>query len=488
MSKKLVSQSALYSLGSLFTSLAGLITFPILTKNLTIEDYGAVGLFTITIGIIASINKLGMQHSIIRFKEDFSDTILLSNIFYPSIIIILISSLIIFLMGFSLGKISESILFTPKAIIIITIIAALESTRSLINSILVSKQLSIPITIFSFSYRVLSLSSIITIILFISNSSHAFIVAVLIADILITLIIIFWCIRNKILTSFRPKTFELSIFLSVIAFGLPMLGTEAANMFHAFIDRYLISFYLGQQELGIYSASYNMANIICKTLVGGLAIAIVPIYLKVWNEGGKYKTEKLLTSINSLYLLLTPPIIGGLYLISEPLLNLLATEEYATSHHLLPIIATGVLLFSTNVIFAAGLQIQKKPKRILQFVIESLIINIILNIIFIPRYGITAASVITVLSYLWMSIRLGLEGRKILTTQFNIWLGFRSIIYTLIMVAITMRVDTSSHFTNFIARVTLGGSIFIIFTLVLEPSFRLACSEAIRNRVKYNKS
>jgi len=486
LSNKLVSQSALYSLSNLFISLAGLITFPVLTKNLTIEDYGAVGLFTITIGIIASINKLGMQHSIIRFKEDLNDTGVLANIFYPSIIIISISSMIIFILGMFFGSMSESNLFTPKAITIITIIAALESIRSIINSILISKQLSIPITFFSFSHRLLSLSSIITIILFISNSSEGFIIAVLIADILLTLFLMIWCIQKKILTSFNPKSFELGILISVVAFGLPMLGTEAANMFHAFIDRYLISFYLGQQDLGIYSASYNMANIICKTLVGGLIIAIVPVYLKVWKEKGKLETEKLLSTINTFYLLLAPPIIGGLYIISKPLLILLATEEYATAHHLLPIIATGVLLFSTNVIFAAGLQIEKKPKRILQFVLESLIINSTLNIIFIPKYGITAASLITVLSYLWMSIRLGIEGRKILTTTFNIWLGIRSLSYTIIMLSITMNIETNNNLFDLITRIAAGGCIFIILTLTLEPSFRSILSAEIKKKFNYS--
>lgn len=472
MSNKLVSQSALYSLSNLFTSLAGLITFPILTKNLTIEDYGAVGLFTITIGIIASINKLGMQHSIIRFKEDLNDTGILANIFYPSMIVILLSSVIIYILGMLFGSMSESILFTPKAIVIIAIIAALESIRSIINSILISKQLSIPITFFSFFHRLLSLSSIITIILFISNSSEGFIIAILIADILLTLCLIFWCIHKKILTPFNPNSFELGILISVVAFGLPMLGTEAANMFHAFIDRYLISFYLGQKDLGIYSASYNMANIICKTLVGGLVIAIVPVYLKVWKEKGKQETERLLSTINTFYLLLAPPIIGGLYIISEPLLILLATEEYAEAHHLLPIIATGVILFSTNVIFAAGLQIEKKPKRILQFVIESLIINLVFNIIFIPKYGLTSAALITIISYLWMSIRLAVEGRKILKTTFNIWLGFRSLLYTLIMVAITMTIKTNNSLLDFTTRVALGGSIYILLILTLEPRFR----------------
>lgn len=468
MFRKLFFHSTLYSLSNLFTSLAGLISFPILTKNLSVEEYGAVGLFTITTGLIASINKIGLQHSIMRFGGELDHQSMLANIFYPSLFIILLSSSLILGCGLILGNFTNTIIFTTIPLVIIISSAILESVRSIIENILISKQMSLPITFFSFIQRLLSLSSIIIIILFITKSSIGFIIAILIADLIFTAILISWCIYKKIITSFIPIKFKIYLFTPILAFGLPMLGSEAANMLHAFIDRYFIEYYLGPKNLGIYSASYNMANIICKTLVGGLVIAIVPVYLSTWKNEGKIATEKLLNQVNRIYVLIAPAIIAGLYIIATPLLLILASKEYADYSYLLPIIATGVLIASTSIIFAAGLQIRKNSRMMMVFVIESLIINIILNVIFIPIFGITAAATITVISYIWYSQRLYFEGKKTLEFKFPIFYLLKSITYSILMVTIGLQISFESAYLELISKITFGVLFYSIMILIFE--------------------
>ena len=106
MSRKLLKQSTIYSLNHLFTTLSGLITFPLLTKNLSVVEYGAAGLFTITIGMLSSFNKFGLQQSIIRFKPDLTKDELQSNIFYPCLFLILMSSSFIYCLGLFLSDYS----------------------------------------------------------------------------------------------------------------------------------------------------------------------------------------------------------------------------------------------------------------------------------------------------------------------------------------------------------------------------------------------
>jgi len=129
MSKKLLKQSSLYSLSHLFASITGLITFPLLTKNLTIEEYGAVGLFTISTSLLTSMNKLGIQQSIIRFHSEVSANKLQSSIIFPGMLMILVSSGLIYLLGNLLGGYSSSVLFDRYPLLIIAVSAALQSIR-----------------------------------------------------------------------------------------------------------------------------------------------------------------------------------------------------------------------------------------------------------------------------------------------------------------------------------------------------------------------
>ena len=480
MRNKLLQQSSIYSLNNLFASLAGLITFPFLTKNLSIDDYGAVALFTITTSLLTSINKLGIQQSIIRFHSDTSPETLQSSIFYPGILMILLSSMFIYFMGIILSDFSTSVIFNEVPLLIITLSAAFQSIRSLVNNLLIANQFSFSYTLLSFIHRLFSLSLIIIILLYISQSPEGFIMAILIADAIITIVAIIWCYQSNLITKFKPTFFEKSIYVSALMFSLPLFASELFHMIHAFIDRYLIEFYISKEALGIYSASYNMATIICGTLTGGIIVAIVPIYLKAWKEHGPAETKKILDSTVNVYLLFSPAIICGLYLISEPLLTVLSTKEYAQHSYLLPIIATGILLGSSNAIFSAGLQIEKRTKRIFTFVIESAVLNTVLNVIFIPTYGIKAAAIITVLSYFWMVLRLAMEGQKTIKIFFNYLLLIRSMLYCTVMIVLCQSIAISNPVIQLAVIAITGSIIYITLILAFEKDIRVFALKKIK--------
>src|SRR5262245_54345156 len=70
--KRLALHVSHYSLGSLLTTIAGLISFPLLTRVFTIDDYGAMNLIAATLTIAVAFGKVGIQHSIIRYHSEIS--------------------------------------------------------------------------------------------------------------------------------------------------------------------------------------------------------------------------------------------------------------------------------------------------------------------------------------------------------------------------------------------------------------------------------
>jgi len=56
-----------YSSAGTLSALAGVVSFPILTRNLTVEEYGILGLITATATLFIAVGKLGFQHAVIRF-------------------------------------------------------------------------------------------------------------------------------------------------------------------------------------------------------------------------------------------------------------------------------------------------------------------------------------------------------------------------------------------------------------------------------------
>jgi O-antigen/teichoic acid export membrane protein len=85
--KVLFSKSSLYSAGNIFRQLVNFILIPVYTTFLSTEDYGIIGLMSMTAGIILQITKTPVAHGFVRFFYDknFSgkkDVLLFSSMMY----------------------------------------------------------------------------------------------------------------------------------------------------------------------------------------------------------------------------------------------------------------------------------------------------------------------------------------------------------------------------------------------------------------------
>ena len=77
LTKKFIVQISHYFTGNLLVMLGGLISFPILTRIFSKEDYGTMSLVTSTLEMISVICCAGLGSSIIRFygKHKKTDTV-----------------------------------------------------------------------------------------------------------------------------------------------------------------------------------------------------------------------------------------------------------------------------------------------------------------------------------------------------------------------------------------------------------------------------
>ena len=64
--KTLAVQASHYSVASLFCVIAGLVTFPLLTRVFPVADYGIMNLVAATLTVSVALGKVGVQHSILR--------------------------------------------------------------------------------------------------------------------------------------------------------------------------------------------------------------------------------------------------------------------------------------------------------------------------------------------------------------------------------------------------------------------------------------
>ena len=179
--------------------------------------------------------------------------------------------------------------------------------------------------------------------------------------------------------------------------GLPFLLSGILAMVNCNVDRIIIKYTRTSFEAGIYSSAYYIVLF----LTNVVTIIFVPVFPKLINyfHEKKFKELKNITDNISkvIVMVCVPAAVGGI-LLSKSIILLLFGQEYYTAYVPFSILMIYVLLLFLREIYGYGLNAWNKEKTYLNIVLFSSMTNLILNLIFTPRYGMNIAACITVLS------------------------------------------------------------------------------------------
>ena len=396
--KLFAQRVGLVGITNLIFSLRGLILIPILTKTLGADAYGIWSVIMVTISLLSPLALLGLTSAMIRFLAAEKDKRKIQEGFYSVIFVVffagLILSLIVFLLADSfaitiLKDISAATLIKLASFVILLQaldLASLEFFRAFGKMKKYSGLMLLQtITEVGFvAYFVLS-----------GFGLFGAVVSLLISRGIVLLIGASFIFKE---IGFRlPKFYGLGDYLK---FGLPLVPTAMLGWITASSDRYLIGFFSSSQMVGIYSAAYNIGAII-GFFGAPLQIILFPVISKLYEEGKEQEMKTYLAYSLKYFLLFTIPSLFGLSILSRQLLLIMTRPEFVAQGLLiLPIVAMGAIFSGLHgAIFAWILVVAKRTRLIFVLVSFSAVINLFLNILFIPVYGIIAAAITTLIAY-----------------------------------------------------------------------------------------
>jgi len=187
--------------------------------------------------------------------------------------------------------------------------------------------------------------------------------------------------------------------LEMLKYGLPLVPSALFAWVLSLSDRYILGYYRGSDAVGIYSASYSVANNSILVLVSLFAIAAGPLSMQMWERKGREASRVLVSTMTRYYILVCLPAAVGLSVLAVPLLRVLVSDNYLAGSSIIPMVAFGAFLFGLQGKFQTGLLYMKKTSLITLAVFCSGILNILLNMLLIPRFGYIAAGFSTLISY-----------------------------------------------------------------------------------------
>ena len=161
------------------------------------------------------------------------------------------------------------------------------------------------------------------------------------------------------------------------------------------VDIFLINYFLGTEQAGLYS----IAIIISELLQKFANTSGTVIFPKI--AGSKDAREGRALSYRVLIFVCVVGIVFAalLYLVGGKLIVLLFKERFAMAVHPLHILLPGTVVMAMGKIILFSLWGQGFPRITVLLPLVSFILNIFLNLMLIPRYGITGAAISTSVSY-----------------------------------------------------------------------------------------
>lgn len=403
LQKKFLNQSFLYFLVSVSTALGGFISFPIWTRILNPQEYGIYNLFIVSIGLMTTFSKAGLQKSVIRFFSEFAARKREQpiSIYYSTHIIGAVGSGFIFSLLFLIyilffDQTVAGAVHTGKLLVLLMIIVIAQSLNSVIVSFLRVEQKVKNFAAVSFLNRYGIIGAAVLFAVVLKMGLLGLFLGQAIVEGLISVSFVFYMLWKK---RFVIKHFSMKFFREALSFGIPLMPAESSRWILQYMDRFIIQIFMGAAAVGYYSAGYNMTLYLSILLAAPFNLAIIPMYLDIWERQGEEPTKRFLETVFDYYLMVAIPLICAFCLMGKQLIEIMASAQFRDAYVILPYLVVPLILNSAYSVYGAGLLIYKKTKLVMYYTLLAGGVNLILNLILIPRMGLVGAAIATLIAY-----------------------------------------------------------------------------------------
>lgn len=161
-------------------------------------------------------------------------------------------------------------------------------------------------------------------------------------------------------------------------------------------DTTMLGFIRGDIEVGVYGVSTKIYQII-KQLLNALVGVMLPRMSAYLSKGQEEEYRNLLNKAFAALTMLLLPAITGIFMLAKPIILILAGEEYLGGVTALRVLCLALGCAVYGAFFANCVMLPHRlDRKYLTATITAAAINVVLNLFFIPQYGLNGAALTTV--------------------------------------------------------------------------------------------
>jgi len=384
--RQLTKSLAIYGAGDVAVQAINFLLLPVYVNYLTKADYGVLALLASVEAPVKLFFRWGIDGAFMRFWYDCEDERarqrLASTLFFFLLALngaLLAASLV------AAPVISARVLQTPGYTVALQLV--LLNTFAIGFTFIPFHVLRMQDRAGEFSVLTLarSVSTLLLRIVLVIGLGMG-VMGVVVADIVVTAALMVVMVRW-----FAPlirTTFSYAILRRSLAFGLPRVPHGFALQVMSVGDRFVMARYLPTDAIGVYSMGVSF-GLIQKIALGAFEYAWAPFYYATSREADARRVFAAVTTYGVALLALMT---AGLSAIAVDLLDIVTHGQYVEAAGVVTWTAVGVFFYGIYLLTSIGLNITSHTEYYPVSTAIGAAVNIALNFLWIPRYGIVGAA------------------------------------------------------------------------------------------------
>ena len=380
----------IYGVLNALKSLVPLLMLPILTRYMSIEDFGVLSLIEtnilflmpfILLNINSAINVEYHHLSRYELKQYITNSITLSMLSF------LFCSLIFF---FFRGELSNLLHLTKEFVIFLSVFAFLRVISTVVLGVMQISQRIKSYFLYTIFQVVVDIILTCFFVIYIGSGLMGRLEGVYITFFITSIIGFYYLYTNDYLSRINFKFTK-----NILAFGLPLIPHAIGGTIMAMSDRYFISYYVGNEFVGYYTVAYQMSALM---LLVSLSVnqAWVPILFNYLRNGNKKNIVKITIILSALFTLVALII----YLLKDVLFYIFVSEDYFVAKEYFLYLLLGFLFQSFYFLATNTFFYMKKTSLLAIITVLGASLNLLLNYLFIKNFGVIGVAYATSLTWL----------------------------------------------------------------------------------------
>ena len=452
----------IYGIGQTLTSAAGFFLIPVYTNYLSPEDYGLASLLSVTISALMAIFSFGIYSALFRSFYDYDNDRDREVVISTALYLLLLSAVFLQVIGFFGSGIISNLLFGTEYYKNFLLCSFLTAGFQLLQAIPFAvyriRQASKQYSLYTILFFFIRIGLILCLVISFQLGVWGVVLGNLIASVISTIVLI-WSLRKHLILAISKLEVE-----KMLRFGLPIVIVDLTGLVLNISDRYFLEHFGGLSQVGIYSLGYQIGMVIQILLVQPMKLIWPPMMFAV--EKTEY-AHRFYSRILTYFLFVGFWAFLAVSLLSDNVLRLIANPSYWSAPTVIPLICVAYILMGIQEILNVGLAIHRRTEFYAYVFVIGAVVNVVLNLVLIPNFGMMGAAYATVIAFLVICITKYIVARQFYPIDYE-WGRIAKLIFsTGVVYLVGMQINSQSILLSLLGKILVIAS-FPVLLLMLS--------------------